>query len=58
MGKALNDITMLQVSALSFAPANSYPPVRAAADVVLPSCDESCVAEMIRQLEERYPPAP
>ena len=32
--------------------------VRAAADVVLPSCDESCVAEMIRQLEERYPPEP
>lgn len=58
VGNGLNDIPMLQVSALSFAPANSYPAVRAAADVVLPSCDESCVAEMIRQLEERYPPEP
>lgn len=58
VGNGLNDIPMLQVSALSFAPANSYPAVRAAADVVLPSCDESCVAEMIRQLEERYPATP
>ena len=58
VGNGLNDIPMLQVSALSFAPANSYPAVRAAADVVLPSCDESCVAEMIRQLEARYPATP
>ena len=58
VGNGLNDIPMLQVSALSFAPANSYPAVRAAADVVLPSCDESCVAEMNRQLEERYPATP
>ncbi len=26
--------------------------------MVLPSCDESCVAEMIRQLEARYPATP
>lgn len=56
IGNGLNDIPMLSVSALSFAPANSYPEVRAAADVVLPSCDESCVARMIEQLETRYPP--
>ena len=45
---------MLAVSALSCAPANSYPEVRAAADVVLPSCDESCVARLIEHLEVRY----
>ena len=55
VGNGLNDIPMLAVSALSFAPANSYPEVRAAADVVLPSCDESCVARMIEHLESRYP---
>lgn len=56
VGNGLNDIPMLEISALSFAPANSYPEVRAAADVVLPSCDESCIARMIEQLETRYPP--
>ena len=54
VGNGLNDIPMLEVSALSFAPASSYPEVRAAADVVLPSCDESCVARMIEILEDRY----
>lgn len=54
IGNGLNDIPMLEVSALSFAPANSYDQVRAAADVVLPSCDESCVARMIEVLEKRY----
>ena len=54
VGNGLNDIPMLAVSALSFAPANSYPEVRAAADVVLPSCDESCVARLIEHLEVRY----
>lgn len=54
VGNGLNDIPMLEVSALSFAPANSYDRVRAAADVVLPSCDESCVARMIEVLEKRY----
>ncbi len=54
VGNGLNDIPMLEVSALSFAPASSYPEVRAAADVVLPSCDESCVARMIEILEARY----
>lgn len=54
VGNGLNDIPMLEISALSFAPANSYAQVRAAADVVLPSCDESCVARMIEVLEKRY----
>ncbi len=54
VGNGLNDIPMLAVSALSFAPANSYDEVRAAADIVLPSCDESCVAQMIDHLAERY----
>ena len=54
VGDNQNDIPMLAVSALSFAPANSYPEVRAAADVVLPSCDESCVARLIEHLEVRY----
>lgn len=54
IGNGLNDIPMLEVSALSFAPANSYDKVRAAADIVLPSCDESCVARMIEVLEKRY----
>lgn len=54
IGNGLNDIPMLSVSAQSFAPANSYPEVREVADLVLPSCDESCVARMIEVLEERY----
>ena len=54
VGNGMNDIPMLEVSALSFAPANSYDQVLAAADIILPSCDESCVARMIEVLEERY----
>ena len=54
VGNGMNDIPMLEVSALSFAPANSYDQVLAAADIILPSCDESCVARMIEVLEQRY----
>lgn len=54
IGNGINDIPMLEVSAVPFAPANCYKEVRAAAQEILTSCDESCIARLIEQLEERY----
>lgn len=54
VGNGLNDIPMLKVSARSFAPANSYAQVKQAADVLLPSCDEHCLARMIEELDGMY----
>ena len=54
IGDHKNDIPMLEVSAVPFAPANCYKEVRAAAQEILTSCDESCIARLIEQLEERY----
>lgn len=55
VGNGINDIPMLEVSAIPFAPADCYDEVKDWGAVLLPSCDESCVAALIRQLDQRYP---
>ena len=55
MGDNQNDIPMLAVSAVPFAPANCAREVRDWGARVLCHCDEGVVAAAIRQLEERYP---
>lgn len=54
IGNGLNDIPMLEVSAVPFAPANCYEEVKQPGTEILPSCDESCVAQLIGHLERRY----
>ena len=56
VGNGINDISMLEVSAVPFAPANCYREVKEWGATILPSCDESCIARLIGQLEERYRP--
>ena len=58
VGNGLNDIPMLQVSALSFAPANSYPAVRRRRMWSSPPATRAAWRQMIRQLEARYPATP
>lgn len=55
VGNGLNDIPMLEVSAVPYAPSNSYIEVHQFGATILPSCDEDCVAHLIGILEERYP---
>lgn len=54
IGNGLNDISMLEVSAVPFAPANCYEEVKQAGATILTSCDESCIARLIDHLEKRY----
>ncbi len=54
VGNGINDIPMLAVSAIPFAPADCYDEVKDWGAVLLPSCNESCVAELIRRLDEIY----
>ena len=54
VGNGINDIPMLAVSAIPFAPADCYDEVKDWGAVILPSCNESCVAELIRRLDELY----
>ena len=54
VGNGINDIPMLAVSAIPFAPADCYDEVKDWGAVLLPSCNESCVAELIRRLDARY----
>lgn len=54
VGNGMNDLSMLALSAIPFAPADSYDEVLAFGATPLPSCNESCVAALIGQLEERY----
>ena len=54
VGNGINDIPMLAVSAIPFAPADCYDEVKEWGAVILPSCNESCVAELIRRLDARY----
>lgn len=49
-----NDISMLKVSALSFAPENAIPAVLETADVVVGHCRDGALADMIEELEKRY----
>ena len=54
VGDNQNDIPMLAVSAVPFAPANCAQEVRAWGAVLLSSCDEDCVAQVIQTLDRRY----
>ena len=54
IGDNQNDIPMLAVSAIPFAPSNRAPEGRAWGARILGSCEESCVAQAIRILDELY----
>ena len=54
VGDNQNDIPMLARSAIPFAPSNCAPEVRAWGARILGSCEESCVAQAIRILDELY----
>jgi len=54
VGDNQNDIPMLAVSAIAFAPSNCAKEVEDWGATLVGSCDESCVAQIIDLLEERY----
>ncbi len=54
VGDNQNDIPMLAVSAIPFAPSNCSREVREWGATLLGSCDESCVAQITDLLEKRY----
>ena len=54
IGDNQNDIPMLAVSAIPFAPANCAPEVKAWGARILGSCEESCVAQAIGILDRIY----
>ena len=55
VGDNENDISMLEVSALPFAPANAIPGVKAVEGVhLLPPCQEGAIGALIDALDERY----
>jgi len=53
-GDNQNDIPMLAVSAVPFAPADCARAVRDWGPVLLPRCEEGAIAELIRILDQRY----
>ena len=55
VGDNQNDIPMLAVSAIPFAPANCAPEVREWGARILCHCNEGAVAQAIQILEEAYP---
>ena len=54
VGNGINDIPMLAVSAVPFAPADCYQEVVDWGATLLPACDESCIAVLIDILDQRY----
>ena len=54
VGDNQNDIPMLAVSAIPFAPANCAQAVKDWGATVLGSCDEDCIAQIIGILDLRY----
>ncbi len=54
VGDNQNDIPMLQVSAIPFAPANCAREVREWGATLLPSCEEGAIAALIEILDRRY----
>lgn len=54
VGDNQNDIPMLAVSAVPFAPANCADAVRYFSPVIVKSSDDHCIADIIRILDERY----
>ena len=54
VGDNQNDIPMLSVSAIPFAPANCAQAVKDWGATVLRSCDEDCIAQIVGILDMRY----
>ena len=54
VGDNQNDIPMLAVSAIPFAPANCAPEVKDWGATLLPPCEEGAVARLIEILDDRY----
>lgn len=54
VGDNQNDIPMLAVSAIPFAPSNCAQEVEDWGATILGSCDEHCVAQLIEILDKRY----
>ena len=54
-GDQENDFDLLNAAAVSFAPANAVPSVRAVADIILPDNDHNTIAALIGHLSDRYP---
>lgn len=55
VGDNENDISMLEISAIPFAPENSIPAVKAVPGVhILPPCEEGSIAALIDILDKRY----
>ena len=55
IGDHANDIPMLRLAHIPFAPANAIAPVRQVPGIrVLPDCRENALAEIVRQLGELY----
>lgn len=55
MGDNQNDLSMLEVSAIPFAPSNCAQEVRDWGARILGSCDEHCVAQAVALLDALYP---
>ena len=55
VGDNQNDIPMLSVSAIPFAPANCAQEVKDWGATVIRSCQEDCVAQIVSILDMRYP---
>ena len=55
VGDNQNDIPMLAVSAIPFAPANCAQEVKDSGATVLKSCEEDCIAQIVGILDMRYP---
>lgn len=53
-GDNQNDIPMLEISAIPFAPANCAREVREWGARILPSCEEGAIAALIGELDKRY----
>lgn len=54
VGDNQNDLTMLQISAVPFAPANCAQELKAWGAVILRSCEDNCIAQLIGILDKRY----
>lgn len=55
VGNGQNDIPMLDISAVPFAPANCTAAIRERGATILTSCNDSCIARLIETLDRRYP---
>lgn len=53
-GDNQNDLSMLQIAQVGYAPANCSKEVRAWGPTLLPPCDEGAIAALIQDLDKRY----